>query len=206
MPTGYTAFIEDGDITNGKDFLLLCSRAFGVAMELRDEPLSVSTPTKFEPQKWYKTRYEDALKQLKKGRNITFAEAKRRRRSEYVESVKSAKENINCMTEINKRYARVRKQVESWVPPTESHQGIKDFALNQIDMCIYQEDDFTFYQEIIDRPFDDSDEAVCRYINAYVGDLKDRAKCAKLAYDEEIKRANEKTQFMQQFVNSLKNI
>lgn len=45
MPTGYTAFIEDGDITTGREFLLLCSRNFGVAIDVRDEPLSVPTPT-----------------------------------------------------------------------------------------------------------------------------------------------------------------
>ena len=26
MPTGFTSFIENGTITTGKDFLLLCSR------------------------------------------------------------------------------------------------------------------------------------------------------------------------------------
>ena len=46
MPTGYTAYIEDGDITTGKDFLMLCSRAFGVAIDVRDEPLSVPTDRK----------------------------------------------------------------------------------------------------------------------------------------------------------------
>lgn len=35
MPTGYTAFIEDGDITTGREFLLLCSRNFGVAIDIQ---------------------------------------------------------------------------------------------------------------------------------------------------------------------------
>ena len=49
MPTGYTCYIEDGDIKTGKDFLMLCTRAFGIALDVRDEPLSVPTPTKFYP-------------------------------------------------------------------------------------------------------------------------------------------------------------
>ena len=36
MPTGYTAFIEDGDITTGKEFLLLCLRNFGIAIVVID--------------------------------------------------------------------------------------------------------------------------------------------------------------------------
>ena len=58
MPTGYTAGIEDGTITTGKDFLKLCTRAFGIAMDLRDEPLSVPTPAKFEPDTYYRDRVD----------------------------------------------------------------------------------------------------------------------------------------------------
>ena len=45
MPTGYTSYIQDGDITTGKDFLKLCLRNFGVAINMRDEPLSKPVPT-----------------------------------------------------------------------------------------------------------------------------------------------------------------
>ena len=37
MPTGYTAYIEDGNITTGKEFLKLCLREFGIAVDMRDE-------------------------------------------------------------------------------------------------------------------------------------------------------------------------
>ena len=49
MPTGYTTYIKDGDITTGKDFLKLCLRNFGVAINMRDEPLSKPVPNQFEP-------------------------------------------------------------------------------------------------------------------------------------------------------------
>ena len=39
MPTGYTAPVEDGEITDLKTFALQCARAFGVAIEQRDEPM-----------------------------------------------------------------------------------------------------------------------------------------------------------------------
>lgn len=34
--TGYTAQIENGNITTGKDFLKLCTRTFGIAMDMRE--------------------------------------------------------------------------------------------------------------------------------------------------------------------------
>lgn len=51
MPTGYTSYIYDGKITNGSDFLKLCTRAFGIAVDIKDENLSVATPNHFEPEK-----------------------------------------------------------------------------------------------------------------------------------------------------------
>lgn len=61
MPTGYTAFIEDGDITTGKEFLLLCLRNFGIAIDVRDEPLTVPTPTHFKPCVYAQNRYIAAI-------------------------------------------------------------------------------------------------------------------------------------------------
>lgn len=206
MPTGYTAFIEDGNITTGKEFLLLCSRAFGIAMEIRDEPLSVPTPTTFEPNGYYKNRYESAVKRLEVERNISFDDAKRRMRSDYNKRVEDAKRIIANMTAINERYAKVRGQVSGWIPPTDGHKGIKKFALEQIDMCVNSDKMFAYYQEIIDTPFDDSDEVVREYIAKYIEYLESEVKSAKIAFDEEVERAKEKTQFMKEFIESIENL
>ena len=48
MGTAYTHFIENGEITDWKDFLKLCTRAFGVFAEIREEPLSADIPIYFE--------------------------------------------------------------------------------------------------------------------------------------------------------------
>lgn len=83
MPTGYTAYIEDGEITTGEDFLKLCTRAFGVAVDLKDELLSVPTPTHFEPQPYYKEKYDKALSEFNKANNLTFDEAKIQMKKNY---------------------------------------------------------------------------------------------------------------------------
>ena len=76
MPTGYTAYIEDGDITTGKEFLKLCTRAFGVAIDQKDDPLSVPTKTKFEPSQYYIDAYNGACDELKKAKSMSFFEAR----------------------------------------------------------------------------------------------------------------------------------
>ena len=91
MPTGYTAGIEDGEITTGKDFLKLCTRAFGIAMDVRDEPLSVPTPTKFEPNTYYKDRFEKAKAELEECRKMSFEEAKAKMVKSHADRVKMYK-------------------------------------------------------------------------------------------------------------------
>lgn len=206
MPTGYTAYIEDGNITTGKDFLLLRSRAFGIAMEVRDEPLSVPTPTHFEPNSYYQEKYEQAVKALEDSRYLTVDAARVCMRTEHNRRVKSAKETIEKMIALNERYAKIRGQVSAWIPPTEGHEGIKKFALEQIDMCVENEDTFAYYQNIIDTPADYSDKAVQRYIDEYIDSLERDVEYAKERYEEDIKRTNEKNQFMKEFIESLSDL
>ena len=117
MPTGYTAGIEDGTITTGKDFLKLCTRAFGIAMEVRDEPLSVPTPTKFEPSTYYKDRFEEAKAELEKCKNMSFEEAKTKMVKSHEDRVKMYKSIAERYIENNNKYAKVRAEVEAWIPP-----------------------------------------------------------------------------------------
>lgn len=60
--TGYTSFIVDGKVTNAKDFLKLCLRAFGVLVHLSDEPLSPDIPTKIEVDNYHSKKIKE-LKQ-----------------------------------------------------------------------------------------------------------------------------------------------
>lgn len=142
MPTGYTAYIEDGNITTGKEFLKLCLREFGIAVDMRDEPLSVPVPAHFEPDEWYKNHYMNMVKKLKENESLTFEDVKLRRQREHDQEVKSARRAIAQMTEVNERYKQIRKQIEAWTPPTEDYNGIKQFAIDQIEKSMNTEDHF----------------------------------------------------------------
>lgn len=203
MPTGYTAYIEDGNITTGKEFLKLCLREFGIAVDMRDEPLSVPVPAHFEPDEWYKNHYMNMVKKLKENESLTFEEVKLRRQREHDKEVKSARRAIAQMTEVNERYKQIRKQIEAWTPPTEDYNGIKQFAIDQIEKSMNTEDHFDYYQKIIDEPFDDSDEAVREYMVRHLADLQNAAERSKRNYEKAIARANEKTEFMKVFLESL---
>lgn len=203
MPTGYTVYIEDGEITTGKDFLKLCTRAFGVTIDLRDEPLSVPTPSSFEPSPFYKESYDRALKKLEEVNNMSFNEAKIQMRADYEKTISDYKNYAEREIAMNEKYAKVRKEVEEWIPPTEEHEGIKKFALEQIDMCITKQEYIDEYLEKSKEEFDDSDEAVQNYINDIVDYYQRDIERSYESWQKELERTRSKNEWMTKFLESL---
>lgn len=203
MPTGYTAHIEDGEITTGKEFLKLCTRAFGVAIDVKDEPLSTPTPSSFEPSPFYKESYDRALKKLEEVNKMTFDEAKIKMRADYEKRISDYKHYAERETAMNEKYAKVRKEVEEWIPPTEEHEGLKKFALEQIDMCVTKQEYIDEYLEKSKEEFDDSDEAVQNYINDIVDYYQRDAERSYKSWKEELERTRSKNEWMTKFLDSL---
>ena len=204
VPTGYTAYIEDGDITTGKEFLKLCTRAFGVAIDLKDEPLSVPTPTHFEPDTYYKERYEKALEDFNEANNLTFDNAKIQMKAAYEMRISDYKSWAEKESLMNEKYAKVRKEVEEWIPPTEEHQGLKKFALEQIDMCITKQEYIDEYLEKSKEVFDDSNEAVEKYISDNIQYCKDSLDRAYKSWKEEVERTEKKNIWIKKFLESIR--
>lgn len=199
MPTGYTAYIEDGEVTTGKDFLTLCCRNFGICIDMREDPLSKPIPEKFEPDSYYKQRYDNALLELEKAKSLTKESAinkikldKRNRENGIAEAIKKNKET-------KAKYLKVRNEVEKWIPPTSEHVNLKKFALEQIDMC---DQDYTdYYNRELERihteilPED--------YIKDNIAVCEKSVQRAKSDYEAEIQRTNERNMWLQSFRESL---
>lgn len=203
MPTGYTAHIEDGEITTGKEFLRLCTRAFGIAIDVKDEPLSTPTPSSFEPSPFYKESYDRALKKLEEVNKMTFDEAKIQMRADYEKRISDYKAYAERETAMNEKYTKVRKEVEKWIPPTSEHEGLKKFALEQIDMSMTKQKYINEYLEKSKEEFNDSDEAVQNYINDIVDYYQRDAERSYKSWQEELERTRSKNEWMTKFLESL---
>lgn len=207
MPTGYTAQIEDGKITNAKDFLLLCTRAFGVAIDLKDEPLSTPTPMEFEPDEYYKINLQRREQELEESKQMTIDEFIEREKHSMQRSAEFAREHIKEMKSANKRYLRIREVISKWNPPTTSHEGLKEFALEQIDKSIYSEDYFSWSEKIIEhsntvRSQEEWNDLFDEYIKAAEEDVKR----AKKRYDDAVELARWNTSYMKMLIESISDI
>ena len=183
MSTLYTAFIEDGTITNGADFLKLCTRNFGIASDIRDEPLPILPPIHFEPDPYYEQTYKRAVEEAKQ---------------EIIEKCKSEAESSriyyeDCI-ENNHKYLKIKKEVLNWIPPTKEHENIKKFALEQIDTCITSEKDLRRYN--LDADLKDAGlYCTDKEVQEYLDDKKQYEKDAEM-----------KNLWMRQFLDSLGTI
>ena len=206
MPTGYTAYIEDGDITTGKEFLKLCTRAFGVAIDQKDDPLSVPTKTQFEPSQYYIDAYNEACAELRDAKSVSFNDAKLRLKSRQHKKVEDYKKCSEKYSDLRNKYLKVRQEVEAWIPPTPEHDGLKKFALEQIDMCIPSAESINEFTNKSKEPLDLSDEAVTEFIKNNIAQCKDSVEYYKKSMNAEYERAQEKQDWMDKFLASLENM
>ena len=206
MPTGYTVYIEDGKITTGKDFLKLCARAFGIAIDQKDESLDTPLKTEFKPNQWYIDAYYNACKSLDDAKKMTFDEAKLELETNYKEQNERNKRLLNSLYHRRKKYKRVRREVKTWTPPTEEHVNLKTFALEQIDMCIPSVEQIKNCISDIRKPLDLSTEAIMQYINDNISYCKDSVDYYKKIMSEEFDRVKEKQEWMDKFLESLEII
>lgn len=188
MPTGYTANIEDGHITTGKEFLMLCARNFGACVEMRDEPLSVPIPFEFSPSPYYKRRIEEAEENLSNLLSLTVDDAQAMLDKEYQDNQKRYAEAIERREKIRQKYKTVRDEVEQWEPPTPEHKELKKFALNQI--AISGDDGWSFYET--EKPKENANE----WLQAKIDYERKSLERYRKDWQDEVERTNKKNKWI----------
>ena len=134
MPTGYTAAVADGTITDLCTFALRCARGMGALIAMRDEPHDAPIPAAFEPQ----TRYHDEalvrlraeLDQLNGASPAEHAWHEKARRAEA--EAYRAKYAANNAAQ-KSRYEAMIAKVRAW---TGAPEGLKEFMLEQLQQSV----------------------------------------------------------------------
>lgn len=196
MPTGYTAQVEDGTITEFADFAMLCARAFGACIMMRDDPLDAEIPAKFEPSKYHAEQIEKAQAALERYSKMSDKEAESLASAAFEDAVKEHKKSVARAMLEKERYAAMRKKVQAWEPPTTDHTELKKFMLNQID--ISDRDTLDYYERYKPVKLSGKDWRAERIASA----KKDIAYHTK-EHDEETQRAADRTKWIAHLRKSL---
>lgn len=150
MPTGYTADVQEGKITEFKDFALQCARAFGACvMQMDDDPKDL--PKEQDESSYYSKKISETKKEIKKFTNMTDEELVNFEKNRIEKDLKYHQDKIQEEKKEKVRYETMLEKVHAWTPPTEEHQGLKDFMIRQIKDSIKWDCEGTYHQDAIKR-------------------------------------------------------
>lgn len=136
MPTGYTAAVQDGTITELRPFAMQCARAFGALITMRDDPHDAKIPHKFEPDtRYYDERVAEAQEKLSNLPHMSPAECDAAASAGHEQEVAAWRVRAQTRELQRQRYEDMISKAHAWRPP-EAVLGLKDFMLEQLTKSI----------------------------------------------------------------------
>ncbi len=202
MPTGYPADLYEGKPITFKQFVLNCARAFGALVTMRDESPDAPIPEEFKPSTYHKEQVEKELEELKQVKswnkycvelqaNDEFERQSRRRQSKVRQDV------IDNSKLIEARYNAMLEKVEAWKPPSEEHNELKIFMIEQLKKVIKFDCDHSFLVE----PIKISDE---EFKQKEIERLEKSIMYHQIEYKKEVERITKQNKWINDLRNSLK--
>lgn len=133
MPTGYTAGVADGSITEFREFALQCARAFGALVTMRDDPEDAEIPEAFEPSTYHAKALTEATDRLNRLQEMTDAECDEAAAAEYESSLQRWNDRQREIDEIEARYLSMLEQANAYTAPTSDHVRYREFMIDQLE-------------------------------------------------------------------------
>ena len=129
MPTGYTADVQSGEITDLREFALRCARGMGALIMMRDDPFDATIPDRFEPSQYNAKRLAEAQERLDAVTKMDRDQARREADKAYHAGCVTFDRRKAERSEHAARYQAMIAKVEAWETKAE---GIRDFMLDQL--------------------------------------------------------------------------
>ncbi len=129
MPTGYTAAVVNGTVTELRPFAMQCARAFGALISMRDDPNDAPIPERLEPSTYHTDKLATAQEECARLSMMTDEEAGKAAKAEFDEAVAAKAAYMERKENERARYETMIAKVEPWEGAPE---GLKEFMLEQL--------------------------------------------------------------------------
>lgn len=136
MPTGYTADVQSGKVTEFRDFAMQCARAFGACITMRDDPSDAPIPEKFEPAPYYANALKEAEAELERLRVMTIDQQDVAAREHNDLELASWRSREDERVLQRHRYEVMLEKAKAWTAPTEDHVKFREFMISQLSESI----------------------------------------------------------------------
>ena len=154
MPTGYTASVADGTLTDFCTFALRCARNFGATIMQREESMDI-LPKLREESDYAKQSLAKSEEELARLKRMTLEKAQAEQEREHRERMRLNEEAREDHREKRERYTTMLEQVRRWKAPTADHRGLKKFMIEQLEESIRFDCDDEWLEE---KPLEALDE------------------------------------------------
>lgn len=213
MPTGYTAFIEDGKVRTPKEFLHLCLRNFGVCSRFRDDEWSVKDDYTQDiidgfqrDLNYHQTYLDEAKKRLKTIQGMSEEELCEKYITETKAKIKDLQKGQTKEMGNYADYLRIKESIENW-ECSEEFQSIKDFAIHQIDISIPRSSYYDDELAKIGRPTAEGfQERKDEYLKSLISDAQWDINYHSGEIDRTLKLRDECLDFYKKFKEELENL
>lgn len=135
MPTGYTADVGDGTVTDFRRFALRCSRAFGATIMQRDNPAD-ELPKHREVSSYYASAIAEQEAEIARLTAMSEADAEIAMAAELEASKRRAQTYREDKDKTRARYEAMLVEVVHWPAPTPDHIEFKAFMRKQLEESI----------------------------------------------------------------------
>ena len=205
MPTGYTAGIIDGEITTFEQFATQCTRAFGATIHMRDNPMDSPYEPR-TPSEYYTNSLQSQREELERMESLTDEdivqefEVSRRDSLEYHEKgLEKDKANLEKLNSI-------LSSAKAWVPPTEDHEGLRDFMIEQIESTIKVDGDPSYHVNKIVQIKQEMEGGIDPkvYREERIKEIKDKISYYEIENRKELVRCKQSNDWMEKFFESIK--
>lgn len=196
MPTGYTAPVQDGKVTEFRDFAMLCARAFGALIEMRDDSIDAPIPDEFQPSDYYAKNVAKAQHEIDRLLAMADADKSVAAQKAFEDAAASWDAYEARKAQSVARYEAMLAQVKSWSPPTADHAGLKDFMTKQLSESI----EFDGSPSHTPRPTLQQTDV---WFSEALKDAKDDLDRATKGHADEIKRVSNRNQWLRDLRGSL---
>lgn len=131
MPTGYTYRVEEGEITTLEEFALLCARAFGGFVHMRDDSMDAPLRRRDYDNGYHTKGLPMALKELQELQDLTLEELEQKvtaHNDAHQREYREARKNYELASA---RYFNLLGQVRGWMP-SPSILPLQKFMIEQL--------------------------------------------------------------------------
>lgn len=196
MPTGYTADVRSGKVTDFAEFVMRCARNFGALNSMRDEAMDAPIPEEFQPSTYEDMELRKAKAELAHLQSMSPAEAEAEAGLEYAHRTEEYRKALAGRAEDRKRYEAMLAKARMWHPPTPDHKALKEFMVQQLQESIKFDCDF-FWAAPARQTGDEWHRSAVESTMKRIGDY------AKYR-EEEVTRAESRTRWVRQLRESLR--